>query len=677
LIRSLAHITAAALVTAAVCVPRASAQPVQLLDVPYLPQSESLCGGAAAAMVMRYWGAADVYADTFAPLVDPAAGGIRAEALLRALHERGWGGDSFRGDAAALQEALRARRPAIVLIEDRPGRFHYVVVVGWSSGRVIVHDPARAPFRVLNERAFTDSWKQSGFWTVVPDPPSGKTTSAAPSVSLHSPRTSTDSDPCARMVDEAVRVANGGDVNNARVTLEAAAAHCPRSASAWRELAGLDALAAEWPKAAEDARRALERDPRDAHASRILATALYLQDDPDGALDAWNTLGEPLIDLIDVVGLERTRYAIAARALGLAPRQMLTRASLAAARRRLAELPSVQAARVAFRPAENGRAQVEAVVLERPLVPGSPVEAAVIALRTLTDRELAASLSSPSGGGEIWTARWRWWEHRPRVALAFDAPAPFGGNWGVGVFTEKQSYAGPASTIEESRQLDEQRFAVGDSVRHRSLARDRQPCILSPRRRGAALCRGQGKPQRGERVLVQWAPHLDAWRTCRLAFAHTQRRKRVACALRTGGRPTHSATGVVARSGRRSRSRRPPQGASVAARRRHPRWSVRTEVDTRGSGVAQMDTAREEAAAHCASGLRGRRPEHARHRERRRWLAVRRRCRPACRGAGIRRPAHRRRARTARRPHRVFDRMGSLKDESLIPNPRIAESLKP
>ena len=455
MIRSLAHITAAALVTAAVCVPRASAQPVQLLDVPYLPQSESLCGGAAAAMVMRYWGAADVYADTFAPLVDPAAGGIRAEALLRALHERGWGGDSFRGDAAALQEALRARRPAIVLIEDRPGRFHYVVVVGWSSGRVIVHDPARAPFRVLNERAFTDSWKQSGFWTVVPDPPSGKTTSAAPSVSLHSPRTSTDSDPCARMVDEAVRVANGGDVNNARVTLEAAAAHCPRSASAWRELAGLDALAAEWPKAAEDARRALERDPRDAHASRILATALYLQDDPDGALDAWNTLGEPLIDLIDVVGLERTRYAIAARALGLAPRQMLTRASLAAARRRLAELPSVQAARVAFRPAENGRAQVEAVVLERPLVPGSPVEAAVIALRTLTDRELAASLSSPSGGGEIWTARWRWWEHRPRVALAFDAPAPFGGNWGVGVFTEKQSYAGPASTIEESRRRAE------------------------------------------------------------------------------------------------------------------------------------------------------------------------------------------------------------------------------
>jgi hypothetical protein len=455
LIRTLAHITAAALVTAAVCVPCASAQPVQLLDVPYLPQSESLCGGAAAAMVMRYWGATDVYADTFATLVDPAAGGIRAEALLHALHERGWGGESFRGDAAALQEALRARRPAIVLIEDRPGRFHYVVVVGWSSGRVIVHDPARAPFRVLNESAFTDAWKQSGFWAVVPAPPPANITSAVPSVNVRSPHPSIDSDPCAAMVDEAVRLANGGDVKNARVTLEAAAANCPRSAAAWRELAGLDALAAEWPAAAKAARLALERDPRDAHAARILGTSLYLEDDPEGALDAWNRIGEPLIDLINVVGLERTRYEVAARTMGLAPRQLLTRASLAAARRRLAELPSVQAVRVAFRPGENGRAQVEAVVLERPLLPSSPVEAAVIGLRTIIDRELTASLSSPSGGGEIWTVRWRWWEHRPRVALAFDAPAPFGGNWGVGVFNERQSYAVPTSTLEESRRRAE------------------------------------------------------------------------------------------------------------------------------------------------------------------------------------------------------------------------------
>ncbi len=31
------------------------------LDVPYLPQTDALCGGAAAAMVFRYWG--DRHAD--------------------------------------------------------------------------------------------------------------------------------------------------------------------------------------------------------------------------------------------------------------------------------------------------------------------------------------------------------------------------------------------------------------------------------------------------------------------------------------------------------------------------------------------------------------------------------------------------------------------------------------
>ncbi len=437
--------------TAAVC----EAQ-VLLLDVPYLPQSESLCGGAAAAMVMRYWGAAGVYADTFADLVDPAAQGIHAADLLRALRDRGWGAESFRGDPPSIQRAIGARRPAIVLIEDRPGRFHYVVIVGWSSGRVIAHDPARAPFRVLDERAFLEAWKQSGFWTVVPDPPASRTANDAASpitvpdstgVGIASP----DSAPCSAMVDEGVRLANRGDAANARVTLEAAAASCPRSAAAWRELAGLHALSGEWPAAAADARRALERDRHDAHAARILATALYLEGDPDGALEAWNRVGEPRIDLVNIIGLERTRYSVAARTMGLAPKEILTRASLQAARRRLAELPAAQTARVAFRPAENGLAQVEAVVLERPLAPASPVAVGVIALRMATDRELRVPLSSPSGGGETWTAAWRWWERRPRVAIAFDAPAPFGGTWGVAVFGERQTYATDTSAIEESR----------------------------------------------------------------------------------------------------------------------------------------------------------------------------------------------------------------------------------
>jgi hypothetical protein len=133
------------------------------------------------------------------------------------------------------------------------------------------------------------------------------------------------------------------------------------------------------------------------------------------------------------------------------------------ARRRLAELPSAQTVRVTFKPVENGRAQIEAVVLERPLLPTSPLPASVIALRAATDREVAASISSPSGGGETWTAAWRWWEHRPRVAVALETPAPFGGLWGIAVFRERQTYADGSSTIEESRSSAE--FHLSDWTR--------------------------------------------------------------------------------------------------------------------------------------------------------------------------------------------------------------------
>src|SRR5216684_520373 len=73
------------------------------IDVPYLPQTDALCGGAAAAMVFRYWGDAHADAQAFAPLIDRRAGargraGDRTAARsrrplsLRRRHRRDRGG---------------------------------------------------------------------------------------------------------------------------------------------------------------------------------------------------------------------------------------------------------------------------------------------------------------------------------------------------------------------------------------------------------------------------------------------------------------------------------------------------------------------------------------------------------------------------------------------------------
>jgi peptidase C39-like protein len=451
--------TVAVILTAAVHVFPAAAQTsaaaVHLLDVPYLPQSEDLCGGAAVAMVMRFFGATNVYAETFSSLVDHSAGGIRGQDLLTALAARNWRAQSFRGDAALVQAQLAAHHPVVALIQDRPGRFHYVVVVGWFAGRVVVHDPARAPFRVLDETSFTAAWAESGYWMLVTEPPAtvepaGKV-AAAGDTGAADHGSSSPPAACSGMVEEGVRLSGTGDMESARRLLQLAENECPESPAPWREMAGIHALNAEWRSAAADARHALTKDPDDALASNILATALYLDGDPDGALAAWNSVHEPTIDLVNVTGLERTRYLVVAQAMALHPRDLLTPATLRAARRRLAELPAAQTTRLSYRPGEGGRAQVDAVVLERPMLPVGPLPFAAAGIHALTDRELAGAISSPSGGGELWTLGWRWWTHRPRISAGFAAPAPFGGVWRTEGFAERQSYANGSSIVQESR----------------------------------------------------------------------------------------------------------------------------------------------------------------------------------------------------------------------------------
>ncbi len=438
-------------ITATAGVGPVSAQsgPLRLLDVPYLPQTVALCGGAAAAMVMRYWGATGIYAENFAGLVIPEEGGIRGADLLDDLRARGWDARSFRGDAALVQRQLAEGRPLVALIEDRPGVFHYVVIVGWSNGRVIAHDPARAPFRVLDEDAFTASWSRSSFWSLLALPPAADPLPAA--VDARSPGSRTARSACDAMTDEGVRVAVGGDAAAGRRIFEAALEACPTSSAPWRELAGLHVLQEEWQAAARDARRAVHLDPADQHAWRILATSLFLDGDPDGALSAWNAIGEPQIDLVNVRGLTRTRFVTALGVTGLEPQAVLRPAALTLARRRLAEMPSVHLSRVAYRPTEGGRAVVEAVVIERPLLPTAAPTLAATGLRTLTDRELRVEIASPTGGGEAWRAAWRWWEHRPAIRVDFRAPGRSGRVRGVTLFSEKESFGASDGRMAERR----------------------------------------------------------------------------------------------------------------------------------------------------------------------------------------------------------------------------------
>lgn len=148
----------------------AAAETVRL-TVPYVKQTKALCGGAAAAMVFRYWGRWQADPNEFAPLLDHAAGGIATDVLAQAIEDRGWRVVRFIGSVESVHALLRDRRPVIVLLGEAQGRFHYVVVVGTMDNHIVVHDPARGPSRRLTVRAFVSGWQRAGFWALLVLPP--------------------------------------------------------------------------------------------------------------------------------------------------------------------------------------------------------------------------------------------------------------------------------------------------------------------------------------------------------------------------------------------------------------------------------------------------------------------------------------------------------------------------
>jgi hypothetical protein len=419
-----------------------------VLNVPFVPQSEDLCGGAAAAMVMRYWGAQDVYASTFAPLVDRSAAGIRTSALVAQLQRRKWTAIAGAGSGADLAKELGRGRPIITLIEDRPGRYHYVVVIGAADGKIVFHDPARAPSRVADADAFDAAWAKTDRWMLILLPPADLAARSRRSDGTEPPASS---GACAAAVESGVRMAISDRVSSRRA-LEAAARSCPFDSAPWRELAGLDVLDGNWNAAAQHARRAVSNDASDAHAWRELATAQFVLHHDAAALDAWNQVGEPSIDLIDVTGLEATRYDVVAEAIAAAPGETLTSRRLRRAERRLRDVPAIATARVGYHPVDDGRAQIDASVLERARAPVAYPAWIALGVEAAVDREVAPSFANPSGGGDLVALTWRWWAHRPMVGGAYSAPAPRllgGGVWRVGASRETQTFG--SSLVEETR----------------------------------------------------------------------------------------------------------------------------------------------------------------------------------------------------------------------------------
>jgi len=420
---------------------------LSLLDVPYVPQSGALCGGAALAMVLRYWGESAVLAEDFASLLDPGQRGIRTGTLINAVAARGWLPLVLPGTPAGVTDELARGRPVIALLQVGSDAYHYVVVVAWANGRVLVHDPNVGPFRTLPAAEFLTAWAGGGSWALLVLPPKTTDRRENPNPGPPVPGPSHSRSPCDTLIERGLNLAAEGDVEGAERAFLAAESLCPASAVPVRERAGLRFRAGDWDGASRLSELALDLDPADAHAWRLLAGSRFLVGDMDGALDAWNRLSGPRADLARVDGLVRIRYAVVARQLDLPPGRLITPGSFRRAGRRLAEVPALTDFRLDLRPLPDGIAQVEVTVLERPLVAAGYWDLVRAGGGALSGLEVSVDVASPTGYGELWTATLRWWENRPRVALELAVPAVGGrpGLWRVEGFWERQTYVAQAS----------------------------------------------------------------------------------------------------------------------------------------------------------------------------------------------------------------------------------------
>jgi hypothetical protein len=395
-----------------------AAQTLTVPAVPYLAQSEALCGGATLAMVLRYWGVPDVRPEDFVGSLTPEGTGIPADALRRLAEARGFQAFAFSGGRAEALAHLERGRPLIALLSTAPGRHHYVVVLAWANERVLVHDPAVGPFRVIPEGEWQRRWNPTGRWALLVLPPPGFVGRADPSLRPAPQR----EDPCAALVQPGVDLALAGSPDAARELLAAAASWCPTASAPLREMAALEFRRESFTAAANLAAQAVRRDPTDRFAWKLLATSQFLAGRRLEALAAWNRLDEPRLDLIQIDGFERTPSRVVYEYLGGASTTMLTPERLRLVERRIEALPAAQFSRVSYRPLGGGRTQLDVNVVERPAF-SSPLsillQSTVLAV---SERAIGVDMFGLAPSGDSARLFGRWQPNRSRGVLAASAP---------------------------------------------------------------------------------------------------------------------------------------------------------------------------------------------------------------------------------------------------------------
>ena len=201
---------------------------------------------------------------------------------------------------------------------------------------------------------------------------------------------------------------------------------CPSEPLVLRELAGVRFRQGRRAEAERLADEYLRRAPADALGWQLLASSRYLNRDADGALEAWNAIGRPVVDLVRIDGSRHIRFRALADIMAIAPRVVLTPRRFALAQRRIADVPALALANVTYAAVPGGMVEVRVAVVEHAAVVPIPQLLVGGVLHAAVRREAGLVVTTPLGAGEQWRVQWRWQSANPRRAIRLDIPAHIG-----------------------------------------------------------------------------------------------------------------------------------------------------------------------------------------------------------------------------------------------------------
>jgi ABC-type bacteriocin/lantibiotic exporter with double-glycine peptidase domain len=146
-----------------------------LLDVPFFPQPEGLCGPASLASVLHFWKRTTSVEEIKEAIYLPKLNGTLGIDLTRFARKEGFLADSFTGTLPALRERLSGGIPLIAFL-NLGNRFfpvgHFIVVTGIDEKReeVIAHSGSEAN-KPIPYQTFLAAWKKTDYWTLQIVPP--------------------------------------------------------------------------------------------------------------------------------------------------------------------------------------------------------------------------------------------------------------------------------------------------------------------------------------------------------------------------------------------------------------------------------------------------------------------------------------------------------------------------